>query len=389
MGLGPASLVGLAKARDLAHEARRLIAQGIDPIDARDAEKAAAKVEAARAITFGEFAATFIASKQAGWRNPKHRDQWSMTLLGIDPSGEPSVHDYCKPIRNLPIGDVDSNAVLKVLSPIWSTKPETASRIRSRIENVLDAARVAGLRDGINPAQWKGVLAHMLPAKAKVHREQHHPALPYTLVPAFVRELRTCETSVAAACLEFLILTVVRPGNAVRARWDQINIEARTWTIPADQMKGHERHVVPLSDAALAVLDRMEKIKRGEFIFPSIMGRGAGAYRRTGHMSDAALAAVIDRLNEGEARWLDPTCGRPIVPHGFRSSFRDWGSETGAAPEPVLEASLAHVVSDKVLAAYRRTRFADWRRRVMIAWGDYAISFDRGDNVVTLHPSGA
>jgi integrase len=388
MGLGSASVIGLRQARDLAIDAKRLVAAGGDPIEARKSEKQAAKIEAARSITFGEFAATFIAGKQAGWRNPKHADQWRMTLLGIGPNGQPSLHDYCKPIRNLPIGEVDSNAVLKVLGPIWSSKSETASRIRSRIENVLDAARVAGLRDGINPAQWKGVLKHMLPAKAKVRRVRHHPALPYADVPAFIRALRQCETSVAAACLEFLILSVVRPGNAVAARWDQINIEARTWTIPAEQMKGGEQHVMPLSDAALAVLNRMAKIRRGAFVFPSIMGRGAGAYRSSHHMSAAALSALIDRLNEGEARWLDPASGRPVVPHGFRSSFRIWTAETGAASEPVAEACLAHKVSDAVVAAYRRTTFDDERRRVMQAWANFACA-DRADNVIALHPSGA
>jgi integrase len=388
LGLGSASVVSLGQARDRAIDAGRQLANGIDPIEHKNEAKAAAKIEAAKAITFGEFAETFIESKRAGWKNEKHADQWTMTLLALDPSGEPSAHDYCKVIRNLPVGAVDTAAVLKVLSPIWSSKPETASRIRSRIENVLDAARVAGLRDGINPAQWKGGLKHLLPPRAKVRRVRHHPAMPYAGLPALVRALRSCETSVGAACLEFLILTVVRPGNAVAARWDHINIEAKTWTIPAAEMKGHETHVVPLSDAALAVLDRMAKIRRGAFVFPSIMGRGERARRSEGHMSDAALAAVIDRLNEGDVRWLDPVSGREIVPHGFRSSFRNWTAETGAASEPVAEACLAHKVGDAVIAAYRRTKFDDERRRVMQTWGVY-VTTERGGNVVQLYPAEA
>jgi integrase len=230
-----------------------------------------------------------------------------MTLLGIVPSkikGEadkPAKHDYCKAIRELPIGAIDTAAVLKVLTGVWQKRPETATRIRSRIENVLDAAKVAGLREGENPARWKGGLQHLLPARMKIRKMAHQPALPYADVPAFVRELRQGD-GIAAACLEFQILTIVRPGNAVRCRWAHVDRNAQTWTIPAGDMKGGEAHAVPLSDAALAVLDRMAKIKHSDFVFPSTMGRGAGAQRRLGHLSDNALASVIDRLPQRVSR---------------------------------------------------------------------------------------
>jgi integrase len=373
-GLGSTSAVSLAEARDKAIDARRQLAAGIDPISKRESDRAEAKAEAARATTFGEFAKTFIDSKSPEWRNSKHSHQWRMTLLGIEPQGTPAKHDYCKSLRGLPVSAVDADAVLKVLTPIWQSRPETANRIRGRIESILDAAKVVGLRERENPARWKGGLKHILPTHSKRRTVKHRPALPHMQIADFVRALHERETSVAARCLEFLILTVVRPGNAVRARWSQIDREAKTWTIPANEMKGHEQHVVPLSDAALAVLDQMDGIRRGEFIFPSTMGTGAGAQRRTAHMSDAALATVIDRMNEEDRKWLDPASGREVVPHGFRSTFRNWGAETEAATEPVLEACLAHVVDDAVVAAYRRTKFDDRRRLVMSAWGAYVTA---------------
>jgi integrase len=382
LGLGSASAVGLAAARDKAIDARRLLADGIDPIERRDSERAAAKAEAAKAITFGDYAKTFIAGRSAGWRNAKHADQWRMTLLGIGPKGDPAKHDYCRVIRNLPIGDVDATVVLKVLTPIWQTRPETASRIRSRIENLLDAAKVEGLREGENPARWKGGLQHVLAPRSKVRKVRHHPALPHVQMPTFMTELRRSE-GIAARCLEYQILTAVRPGNAVRARWEQVDRKAKTWTIPADAMKGGEAHAVPLSDAALAVLEQMEKVRRGPFIFPSTMGRGAGARLTENHLSDAAQAKVIERLGAKGTPWIDPVSGDQAVPHGFRSSFRDWGAETNAAPEHVLEACLAHKVSDEIIAAYRRSKFDDRRRQVMTAWANY-LGTGSVDNVVML-----
>jgi integrase len=381
LGLGPAGVISLAEARVKAIDARRLLAAGIDPIAYRKAAVAEAKAEAARSTTFGAFAESFIEGKKAGWRNPKHAAQWRMTLLGVGPDGSPARHDYCRALRGLPIGAIDVDAVLKVLTPVWQKKPETAVRIRGRIESVLDAAKVRGLREGENPARWKGGLALLLPAQGKVRAVRHHPALPHADVAEFVRVLRQHETSVAAAALEFLILTVVRPGNAVRARWSQIDREAKIWTIPAAEMKGGVAHIVPLSDPVIAVLDRMEAIRRGPFIFPSTMGTGAGVQKRNSHMSDAALATVIDRLNQDALRWIDPVSGRQIVPHGFRSAFHNWASETAVAPEPVLEAVLAHTVPDAVVAAYRRTRFVEQRVAVMATWGQY-VTRETGGKII-------
>jgi integrase len=201
-------------------------------------------------------------------------------------------------------------------------------------------------------------------------------------MPAFMNALRQSE-GIAARCLEYQILTAVRPGNAVRARWEQIDRKAKTWTIPADAMKGGEAHAVPLSAAALSVLDQMEKVRRGPFIFPSTMGRGAGAHLTENHLSDAAQARVIARVSAKGTPWLDPVSGDEVVPHGFRSSFRDWGAETNAAAEHVLEACLAHKVSDEIIAAYRRSKFDERRRQVMTAWANYLGTGEAG-NVVPM-----
>jgi integrase len=273
--------------------------------------------------------------------------------FGIDQKGEPTKNDYCKTIRDLPISAIDTTLVLRIIEPIWASKTETASRIRSRIEQVIDAAKAKGEFRGENPARWKGHLDNLLPATSKVRKVRNHPALPYRQLPNFMRKLRE-RHGAAAAALEFQILTAVRPGNAVAAKWDQIDRQTSVWIIPAALMKSDAEHRVPLSKAALAVLDRMEATKEGsEYIFPNGKGKP---------LSDASMAAVIDRMNELERRWIDPKLEREIVPHGFRSSFRDWAAEHGY-DDPVAEAALAHKVSDEVVAAYRRTTFFNLRKR--------------------------
>ncbi|MEH2473642.1 integrase [Nitrobacteraceae bacterium AZCC 2161] len=374
-GLGSARDVSLADARIKAGDARRLRLNGGDPIETKRASKVAARVEAAKAITFGAAAKRFIKANAPGWKNGKHAAQWNMTLLGIDPNGKPAKNDYCKSIRDLPIPAIDTTLVLRIIEPIWATKTETANRIRGRIEAVIDAAKSKGEFKGENPARWKGHLDNLLPATSKVRKVRNHPALPYRQLPDFMRELRERE-GVAAAALEFQILTAVRPGNAVAARWDQIDRQAAVWVIPAALMKSDAEHKVPLSDDALDALHRMEALKDGsEYIFPNSKGKP---------LSDASMAAVIDRMNEQERRWIDPKVEREVVPHGFRSSFRDWAAEHGYE-DAVAEAALAHKVSDDVIAAYKRTTFFELRKRMMKDWAEFcARPASDDDNVVPL-----
>lgn len=374
-GLGSVRDVTLEKARDKATEARRLRRDGSDPIEAKRAARAAARIEAAKAITFGAAARRYIKANAPGWKNVKHADQWRMTLLGIGPKGKPAKNDYCKTIRDLPIGAVDTSLILKIVEPIWSVKNETANRIRGRIECVIDAAKSRGEFAGENPARWRGHLENLLPAPSKVHKVRNHPALPYRELPAFMRELRARE-GVAAAALEFHILTVARPANAVAAKWSEVDRKSGVWTIPGNQMKGDAEHKVPLSRAALDVLERMQELTGdSEYIFANADGVP---------LSDASMGAVINRMNEEGRRWIDPTSDRDVVPHGFRSSFRDWAAEHGY-DDPVAEAALAHKISDKVVAAYKRTRFFELRKEMMKDWADYCARPDgAGDNVVLL-----
>lgn len=374
-GLGSARDVSLADARIRAGDARRLRLNGADPIETKRAAKAAARVEAAKAITFGAAAKRFIKANSPGWKNAKHAAQWQMTLLGIDQDGKPTKNDYCKTIRDLPISSIDTTLVLRIIEPIWATKTETANRIRGRIEAVIDAAKSKGEFKGENPARWKGHLDNLLPATSKVRKVRNHPALPYQQLPEFMRELRY-RGGVAAAALEFQILTAVRPGNATAAKKDQIDREAAVWTIPAALMKSDAEHKVPLSQAALDVLERMEALNAGsDHIFPNSKGKP---------LSDASTAAVIDRMNEQERCWIDPKVARDVVPHGFRSSFRDWAAEHGY-DDAVAEAALAHKVSDDVIAAYKRTTFFELRKQMMKDWADYcARPAGAGDNVVPL-----
>ncbi|MGY4409115.1 integrase [Bradyrhizobium sp. LB7.1] len=327
MGLGSAFDFTLAEARDARDALRKKIKQGIDPIEQRRAEEAAQAQERAKAITFKEACARYIAANRAGWKNVKHAGQWEATLK-----------TYAYPLLGtLPVQSIDTALVMRVLDPVWSTKPETASRVRGRLESVIDAAKARGEYAGENPARWKGHLENLLPKRSKVRKVRQQPALPYAELPAFMQDLRQRD-GIAASALEFQILTAVRPGNALGARWSEFDRKAAVWTIADENMKGDREHKVPLSDAALAVLDRMEKISNGgDYVFFSTNGRP---------LSDAAAAALIDRMNEsnvlaGKPKWIDPRQQREIVPHGFRSTFRDWAAERGY-PDAVAEAALAH-----------------------------------------------
>jgi integrase len=344
MGLGPVRDVTLAEAREAAREARRLRRAGVDPIDARRERKAAVRLEAARAITFSQCAAAYIENHRSSWTNPKHAAQWDATL-----------RTYAYPVfGNLPVAVVDTALVVKVLDPIWSSKPETASRLRGRIEAILDFATVRGHRTGENPARWKGHLKEALPATGKVRRVKHHAALPYNQTATFVAELRG-RGGGAAAALEFAILTAARTNEVVGARWSEINMKTGVWTIPAERMKARVEHRVPLSDQALKVLRRETNRKVNDIVFS---GQKAGR-----PLSNMAFLMMLRRMGRAD-----------LTAHGFRSTFRDWAAErTSAAPE-VAEAALAHTVSNKVEAAYRRSDLFEKRRELMREWGLFCDS---------------
>jgi integrase len=362
MGLGPAGegpdKVPLAKARQAAAEARMLLREGRDPIEARKAGRAAgekARGEAA-ARTFRAEAERYSAAHEAGWRSAKHRTDWLATI---------TTHAFPE-IGDLPVADVGTEDVLRVLRPIWSRIPETASRVRQRIEAVLDAARAKGWRAGENPARWKGHLAELLAPPRKIQPGKHFPALPWQAVPAFMAALRT-RPGVAARALEFLILTAARTGEVRGTRWSEIDFTTKVWTVPRERTKAGRQHRVPLSLGALDVLERMRSLATDGLLFP---GQRAG-----GQLGEHALAAVVRRMGAereaaGLSRWCDAD-GRDVVPHAFRSSFRDWCAETQSVPHAVAEAALAHVNKDRTEAAYARSDLLERRRSLMAAWADF------------------
>jgi integrase len=385
MGLGEVGRVKLADARKKANAAHLKVVDGIDPIEERAARKAAQEAEKAKGMTFGECAEGYIEANKAGWKSPKHADQWRMTLLGIGPKGTPAKHDYCKLIRNLPVGTVEDVHVIKILQPIWNEKTETASRVRGRIEKVLDRAKALKLRSGENPARWVGHLDQLLQKKSQVAPVENHPALPYKQLPEFMAELRKRE-GVSARALEYTILTAARTGETIGATRAEIDDGERLWTVPKERMKGKKgtrkrNHVVPLVAQALSILNDLPE--DGNFVFP---GAKVGE-----PLSNAAMAAVIDRMNEdrtkaGLPKWIDPEQdGREIVPHGFRSTFQDWFGDETEYPQEMADLALSHVVSDKVEAAYRRGNMRDRRRRLMADWAAFCEGKTvGGDNVVTF-----
>ncbi len=351
MGLGGVDVVSLAEAREKALEARKHAKAGVDPIDARNAGRAQQAVDAATSRSFKYCAEKYIASHERGWRNPKHRAQWSSTLA-----------TYVYPaFGNVPVGAVDTGMVIEVVEPLWTSKTETASRVRGRIEAVLDWAKARGYRSDENPARWRGHLKNLLPPRDKVRRVKHHAALPYDKIGEFMTALRERD-AVAARALEFLILTAARPCEVVGAKWDEINLDKAEWTIPPERMKAGVEHRVPLSEAAVAVVREMEKMRVSDHVFP-------------GQLDDRAL--WTDALR----RLLERMGHAGLTVHGFRSTFRDWAAERTAFPGDVAEAALAHVVANKVEAAYRRGDLFDKRRRLMDAWAAYCAEGPKGDIV--------
>ena len=342
MGLGPVHTITLADARRKAAEARRLRLEGVDPIAARHAARDRLRTDSAKAITFRQASASYIKANRSGWGSKKHAALW-----------EKSLATYAEPVfGHLPVAAVDTTLVLQAIEPMWSDKPETASRIRGRIEAVLDWAKARGYRTGANPAVWRGHLEKLLPAKTRVRRVQHHPALPYADIATFMAELRL-QDSVGARALEFAILTAARTGEVLGARWSEVDIDAALWVIPAARMKMKRAHRVPLSAEAIAVLKPLRDASASEFVFP-----GARAGRP---LSNMALLMVLRRLKRTD-----------ITPHGFRSTFRDWAAEQTDFPAEVAEMALAHVVADSVEAAYRRGDLLQKRVAIMAAWGTYS-----------------
>jgi integrase len=332
-GLGSAAKGGvlLKDARAKAAEGRALVKAGVDPIGAWN------KPDAEAVPTFGAMADSYVEAHKGSWRNDKHAAQWTMTL-----------ETYCEPMRRLPVDRIDTEAVLSVLKPLWGRAPETASRLRGRIEAVLDAAKARGhiARNEANPAQWRGHLDKLLPKRPKLTRG-HHAAMPYSDVPKFIAELRQREAT-AARGLEFCILTATRTSEAMRARWQEFDLDLKIWTLPPERTKAGREHRIPLSERAVDILREMEKGKSGEFVFP-----GRKPYRP---LSSMAFEMLLRRAKS------------EFTAHGFRSSFRDWAGNETTFPRELAEAGLAHAVGDQTERAYRRSDALARRRELMDAW---------------------
>jgi len=364
MSLGSIQLISLVEARERAAAARKLIADGVDPLEQRRQQERADQVAQARATTFEEAAGAYIAAHEAGWRSPVHRRQWKHTLGA-----------YAFPIiGSLAVGEVATEHVLEVLRPIWNRYPETASRLRGRIEVILSYAKARGWREGLNPAVWRGHLQIMLPAPGKVRAVRHHAALDWREAPAFMMALRQ-QGSFGAAALEFAILTAARSGEVRGARWTEIDMQASLWTIPGERMKAGVAHRVPLSQAAMQILRRMADLKNGSGLV--FLGQ---KYKVS--MSDMTLGAVLRRMGRGD-----------LTVHGFRSTFRDWAAEATHCAQEVAEQALAHVVGDKVEAAYRRGDLFEKRAALMRDWAAFlarppakVVRFQRATTQVEASP---
>jgi integrase len=348
LGLGSLETFNLAEAREKARGLRQQLADGIDPFTAKQQarkDRLAKLAAEARAMTFRQCAEECIKSHRDGWKNAKHAAQWSSTL-----------ETYAHPILGeLAVDDIATAHIVRVLQPIWKSKPETASRVRGRIEKVLGWAAVRGFRSGDNPARWRGHLQELFAAKGKIRPVEHHAALSFTDVPAFMADLRD-RNSLSARALEFTVLTAVRTNETIGATWDEIDFAAKTWTIPAARMKAAKAHRVPLSDRAVQVLTALPP--NGAHIFP---------------LSNMAMLELL--------RGMRPD----TTVHGFRSSFRDWAAERTSYPNHVAEAALAHTISDKVEKAYRRGDLFEKRRRLMADWATWCSRpVPTGATVTTL-----
>ncbi len=350
MGMGSYPAISLSKARSKANDCREAIAEGRDPIaeKAKEAEP-----------TFGECADRLIESIKAEWRNEKHEYQWRQTL------GD----SYCKSLRSQRASQITTEDVLKVLNPVWTAKSETASRLRGRIERVLEYAKVKGWRSGENPAAWRGNLRNLLPRRQKLQRG-HQPAMSYIDVPAFMVRLRASE-AMAARALEFTILTAARSGETIGAKWQEIDFDRKVWTVPAERMKGGETHVVALSSVAVDLLKSLQEVHSGgDFVFAGAPRPGNKQDAKHGRpLSNMAMMMLLRRMKLTD-----------ITVHGFRSAFRDWAGDMTSFPRDVAEAALAHKVGNEVERAYRRSDALEKRRKLMQAWADY-LSATKANNV--------
>jgi integrase len=358
MGLGSLRDVTLAQARQLARDCKLLLVQGFDPIAARQAKRQGIRLAAARAVTFRQCAEKYIAAHRPSWRSAIHAEQWPTSL---------STYVY-PTIGDLSVSDIDTAMVLRCIEPIWHEVPTTAMRVRGRIEAVLDWAKARGYRDGENPARWKGHLINLLPARTKLQRGNHRPALPYAQAPAFMAELRA-RNEVAARALEFTILTAARSNEAIGATWGEIDlIKAKTWTVPGERMKTGRPHIVPLSDRTVEILKTLPRVRGCDYLFPG-----------------AKAKQSINRFGMLELlRSMRPD----VTVHGFRSTFRDWCGDRTNYPRDIVEAALAHRIEDQVEAAYRRGTAIEKRRLLMADWARYLAKPTArkagGDNVVAM-----
>jgi len=350
MGLGPLHTINLSEARVHATECRKLKLAGLDPIEARKDERAKLQEQATNSKTFQQCCVAYIASHKAGWKSEKHADQWSSTL---------TAYAYPK-LKNRYIHTISTNDIIDVLEPIWKSKTETASRVRGRMEAILDWAKVKGYRTGENPARWRGHLDNLLPKRSKVQKVQHHAALSYGEMPTFYKQLKA-ENTQSALALQFLILTATRTSETIVASWKEVNLKETLWVVPADRIKGGKEHRIPLSKPAISILESIKKAqKRGgieaaEYVFSN--------GRVDGHISNMTMLQLLNRLGRDD-----------LTVHGFRSTFRDWAAEKTHYPREVAEMALAHVVGDKVEAAYRRGDLFEKRAVLMADWAEYCLS---------------
>lgn len=356
MGLGPYPDVSLAEARELATAARKQLLKGIDPLTDKRVRQREARAARSDMLSFAECAEKYIDAQAPGWSNPKHIDQWRNTLKNV--AGPVFGH--------LPVDQVDTALVMRCIEPLWTTKTETASRLRGRIESVLDWAAVRGYRGGDNPARWRGHLDKLLPRPSLVARVKHHAALPYTEVGKFMQQLRA-DSGVASRALEFTILTAARTNEVLQAEWSEFDLDLKTWFVPAERMKSKREHRVPLSDAAVAAINGVRR-RSERYVFPG--------HKRGSHLSSVAMLQVLKRLGR-----------KDITVHGFRSTFRDWCAECTNYPSDVAEMALAHVLRDKTEAAYRRGDLLEKRARLMLEWARYCSKPAKPAKVIAIRKS--
>jgi integrase len=355
MGLGPLNTLTLAEARSLARECRQLLLRNVDPIDARQAQRHGQRLDAARSITFRQCAETYIKAHRAGWRSAAHAEQWPASLSR-----------FAYPhIGYLPVSAIDTPLVLKCLEPIWTSTTDTASRLRGRIESILDWAKAREFRDGENPARWRGHLDKLLPAVAKVRKVEHHAALPYAEAPTFMAELRA-RNEITARALEFTILTAARTGETLGAQWSEIDFRAKLWTVPGERMKSGKPHAVPLSDRTIKILEALPRVDGCPFVFPGT--------KQGQSLSHTAMLKILRGMRPG------------LSVHGFRSTFSDWGRDRTNYGRDIVEACLAHTIRDVTERAYRRGTALEKRARLMSDWARFLAKPTKasGNNVVVI-----